>query len=364
MAMDTSEIRTSDNVAKAAIGLNEIFKILPLQLSELVYDPKKQHELNNDLQNKYEKLSGYTIFFSEYRGKSYPQEKERNFVLDTEYSYSDIPCLPITPFIVKAVVKGESPFQDYLSFIRRSIEYLKSFNEKPIMGIVPDLGYGYLEELIKLYVEKNVNAFCIDLDCHTPVSHKPAILKCFRILKEYELLEKSLFYALNVNSGRFVKNKIVVNAKDVLSFGFGLDAMGRRHRVKYPSKETIKKLGPKWKPLDRKENKLRLFNKTDYGYYRAENANEIKNYPLDSSIPLKTFTQKFSVIDPFILHSQKIFNMEQLGLEAFTIRNIIEDEIPIEYLERKQYVDPKDIKQIKGFKESVVHPQTSLDEIL
>lgn len=56
--------------------------------------------------------------------------------------------------------------------------------------------------------------------------------------------------------------------------------------------------------------------------------------------------------------------MEQLGLEAFTLRQIIENEIPAKYLEQKAHVDAKDIKQIKEFKETVDSPQKTLDENL
>ena len=401
--MDNKEIKRTDDIAEAAIGLNEIYRVfeepellpkqlpekqpektqepsnraqnvlptgkrpLRLPLSKLVDDAKKQEIFNNEIQNQIGKLSGSNIFFMEYKGRKYPREIERNFMLHTAHTFSDIPCLPITPFIANAIIAGKQPFDEYLSFIKGSIEWLKKYRKKPIMGIVVNFGYTKLEKLIKLYVDQGINAFCIDFDCHTPISHKSAISQCYRILDEDGKSEKtknSFFYAINVNQGRFIHNKPIVNAKDILSFGFGLDAMGKRHRAKFPSKETREKLGAKWEQLDRKINKARLFIKTEYGYYKVENAKDIKNYPLDTRIPLDTFTNSPSMDNPQVQHCEKIFNMEQLGLEAFTLRKIIEKEVPIKYLERKAHVDPNDIKQIKGFKENVVHPQKSLDEVL
>ncbi len=377
IAMDNREIKQSDDIAEVTTGLNEIYRVLEnpepsthdtlskrIPLRKLVKDARKQAIFNNDIQNQIGKLSGPTIFFMEYKGKKYPQETERNFMLHTEHTYSEIPCLPITPVIAKGIIAGEQSFDDYLSFIKGSIEYLKGYNEKPIMGIIVDFGFENLKKLIELYIDQGINAFCIDFDCHTPVSHKSAIAQCFRILYKHDMLENSFFYALNVNQGRFIKNKHVINAKDILSFSFGLDAMGKRHRNKLDFTKIREKLGSRWKTLDREQNKVRLFIKSEYGYYKAENANEIKNYPLDTKIPLDTFTRNFSVNAPHVRHFEKIFNMEQLGLEAFALRKIIEDEVPVRYLERKQHADPKDIKQIKGFKESVVHPQASLDEML
>ena len=382
IGIDTKEIRRSDAFTQSAVGLSEIFRAPPAvkrekesdlnseknqsrtPLNELVYETLKQRKFYNEIQNQVDKLPGPVVFFFEFKDNRFPKEIELNFVLHTEHSFSDIPCLPITPSIIKAIVKHEIPFDDYLVFIKDSIEFLQKFNAKPIMGIVPDLSYGYLEELFKIYVENGLNAFCIDFDCHTPMSHRPTIFQCYRILKDYDMLDKSFFYALNVNPGRFVKNKSVISAKDVLSFGFGLDAMGGLHRFKFPPKQTIDSLGTKWKPLDRGQNKVRLFNRNDYGYYRAEHAKSIAQEIGYSSIPLETFAGSFDVADPSIRHCEKVFNMEQLGKEALNLQGVIKNDAPIKYLTPKAHLDRKDIKLMKEFNESIVHPQKSLDEVL
>ncbi len=377
VAMDTREVRRTDNIAKAAKGLNEIFRSPPTKLpknekdkkesrtlfKDLVFDTFKQHEFNVDIENQVSKLSGLSAFFFEYKDEEYPSEKGRDFILDTEYSYSDIPCLPITPNVVNNI-KSETDFQKYLTFIRGCIEYLQGFNEKPIMGIIPNIAHGYMADLIELYVERGIHAFCIDFDCHTPMSHKPALTKCYRVLKDHEQFENSLFYGLNINSGRFIKNQSVITAKDILSFGFGLDAMGKRHRNKIDFKKIKEKMGDKWQQLDRSENKVRLFIKGDYGYHKAQAASQITDYPLDSSIPISTFTQNFSVQNFNMRHSEKIFNMEQLGLEASRLRSIIKDDSPVTYLSGKAFVDEKDIKLIKGFKDGITKFQATLDERL
>lgn len=381
VGMDNRDLKVNDNIAYAATGLNEIYRVLEeptkvtytaptskspvrIPLSKLVHDAKKQEIFNNDIQHQIGKLSGPSIFFMDYKGRKYPTETERNFILHTEHTFSDVQCLPITPFIAKAVIADEQPFEDYLEFIKGSIEWLKKFRKKPIMGIIVNFGYAKLEQLIKLYVDQGINAFCIDFDCHTPISHKSAIAQCYRILEDYGRLENSFFYAINVNQGRFVHDKSVINAKDVLSFGFGLDGLGKRHRSKFPSKEMIERLGARWKPLDRSQNRIRLFIKNDYGYYKVQSVNDIKNYPYDSSIPLSAFMNSFDATDPHTKHCERIFNMEQLGLEASKLRAIIEKEVPIDYLEKKEHIDPKDIQQIKKFKETVTHPQKTFDEIL
>lgn len=388
--MDNGEIKATDEIAPVAMGLNEIYRVfeepeekpkeqldeearensalkrkrpIKIPLSRLVDNARKQQILSNEIQNDIGKLLGPTIFFTEYKGKRYPKETERNFILHLEHTFSEIPCLPITPYIVNAINAGEQSFEEYLAFIKESIKWLKSYRKKPIMGIVVNFGFTKLERLMKLYLDQEINAFCIDFDGRTPTSQKSVLAQCYRILGEK--VENSFFYAINVNEGRFIHNKTAINAKDILSFGFGLDAMGRRHRPPhFPSKEMQERLGSKWRPLDRRQNKVRLFIKTEYGYYKVQNASEIKNYPSDTKIPLSTFTKNPNVIDPLVRHYEKVFNMEQLAIEASKLRAIIEKEVPTDYLGTKKYTDPKDIQQIKKFKETVKDPQKSLEEIL
>jgi hypothetical protein len=388
--MDNGEINAKDDIAPVAMGLNEIYRVfeepepkpkdqvekeskenvalkrrhpIKLALSKLVDDAKKQQLLSNEIQKDIGKLAGPTMFFTEYKGKKYPKENERNFMLHLEHTFSDIPCLPITPYIADAINAGKQPFDEYLAFIKGSIEWLKSYRKKPIMGIIVNFGYTKLEQLLKLYSDQEINAFCIDFDGHTPMSHKSVLAQCYRILGDKT--ENSFFYAINVNEGRFIHNKVAINAKDILAFGYGLDGMGRRHRPPhFPTKEMQEKLGPRWRPLDRKQNKVRLFIKTEYGYYKVLNASEIRNYPKDTKIPLSTFTKNPNAIDLSVRHSQKIFNMEQLALEASALRSVIEKEMPSEYLGSKTLIDPKDIKQIKKFKDTVQNPQKSFEEIL
>lgn len=204
-----------------------------------------------------------------------------------------------------------------------------------------------MADLVDFYVKNEVNAFFVDFECHNPITYKQPLLTCFRTLNENDMLDNSFIYAHNVSSGRFIKGRNVVNAKDVLSFGFGFDAVGRRHRGLTPPKEG-------WPKLDTLPNKLRLFNKNDYGYYKILNVNEIRGmYPVDSSIPVGVFTKNFSIKSSIIQRCEKLFNIEQMGLEAFRLRQIIKDFEPKEYLNNKPYVKKQDIKHIKRFRDKI-----------
>lgn len=391
VGLDGAIIRETDDIAPVASGLNEIYhvyeepeqlqiikqtnldgKITPktlkrkpftrLPLSTLVNDAIKIQKLNDTLQRHVSRLSGPTIFFSEYKGKRYPNALEMNLLLLTEHTFSDMPCLPITPNIVDAINERTQSFDKYLTFMKDSIDWLKKARKKPIMGIIPAFTLSNIDRLIKLYLKEEINAFCIDFDCRIPTARKLILAQCYRSLDERA--EDSFFYGINIHEGRFIHNKTVINAKDILTFGFGIDAFGRRHRAPpFPSKEQQEKLGSKWKQLDRKQNKVRLFIKTEYGYYRVQNKGEIKNYPVDSKIPMETFTESLDCVDEKVKHCQRIFNIEQLGIEASKLRAIIEKDVPVKYLDAKTHTDKKDIEQMKKFKEDV-KDQKSIGELL
>ena len=55
--------------------------------------------------------------------------------------------------------------------------------------------------------------------------------------------------------------------------------------------------------------------------------------------------------------------MEQLAIEASTLRTIIEKEVPSQYLDEKEHTDKKDIEQIKRFKAEVKN-QKNIDDLL
>jgi hypothetical protein len=388
VGIDNAVIRNVNEIAPIALGLNEVYRVydepepkqkvdivqlaeskeqerkvpVKVPLSDIVQNEKKAHFLNLSIERQLANSSGICMFFSEYKGKRYPNELERDFILHTEHTYSDIPCLPITPVIVNAINNKELQFGEYLDFIKGSIEWLRSFRKKPIMGIIPSLSYANLEALMKLYADKEINAFCVDFDGRTPMGNRSVLAQCHQLLGEKD--ETSFFYGININHGRFIHKKNAINAKDILSFGFGIDGFGRRHRPPpFPTKEQQEKLGKKWKPLDRKKNKVRLFIKTDYGYYKVENANSIKNYPLDSCIPLATFTKNPDVIDDSVRHCEKVFNAEQLAMEAANLRSIIEKEVPAQYLNDKILTDKNDIDLIKQFKTQVKNQKTLDDNL-
>ncbi len=341
-------------------GVNEFYRKFSLDESlkknsvyNVLSSPEKLSDLNykfNSLVKKTDTDKEINLCFIEYDDLKYPEKKPLEFILDTAYEYSDITPLPIISNIGKHI-DSEEKFEKYKKFLEESLEIIDTLNHKPIMGIVPPVQF-YIKEIVEFYAKKGIDAFVFDFDGKTPLSMHQTIRSFMRSLREQDLLENSFIHSINTNQGRFNKEVNVVGAKDILSFGLGFDSMGEMHKPLKGPKEFFEKL------KNREDNKLRLFNKEDYGYYRLGISELEEIYPVDSIIKKESFVNEKSDLR----NLQKNFNMEQLGLETVRLRDIINNQEPKDYLSHKTQVKTEDFKKIIKLKKEVSkkHSQSTL----
>lgn len=339
-------------------GINELYKRFSLSkeskrnaiLNVLNY-PDKLDKFNYELNSLVRKTNidkEINLLFIEYDDIKYPDKKPLEFILDTAYEYSDITPLPIIPKIPQRIGSNETAFEKYKGFLEESIEIIETLNHKPIMGIVPPTLI-FISDIVDFYAKKEIDSFVFDFDGKTPMSMRQTIRTFMRSLKKNDLLENSFIHSINANHGRFNKDVNVVGAKDILSFGLGFDSLGEKHKPLRGPKEFFKKL------KNREVNKLRLFNKEDYGYYKL-NRNQIQEiYPNDSIIKMNSFENEN--LDSRNL--QKSFNLEQIGLESIRLRDIIENQKALDYLSNKIQVKKEDYKKVVKMKKEVTQTMFS-----
>ncbi len=339
-------------------GINELYKRFSLSkeskknaiLNVLNY-PDKLDKFNYELNSLVRKTNidkEINLLFIEYDDIKYPDKKPLEFILDTAYEYSDITPLPIIPKIPQRIGSNETAFEKYKGFLEESIEIIETLNHKPIMGIIPPTLI-FISDIVDFYAEKEIDSFVFDFDGKTPMSMRQTIRTFMRSLKKNDLLENSFIHSINANHGRFNKDVNVVGAKDILSFGLGFDSLGEKHKPLRGPKEFFKKL------KNREVNKLRLFNKEDYGYYKL-NRNQIQEiYPNDSIIKMNSFENEN--LDSRNL--QKSFNLEQIGLESIRLRDIIENQKALDYLSNKIQVKKEDYKKVVKMKKEVTQTMMS-----
>jgi hypothetical protein len=310
------------------------------------------------------KESAVKFLFIRFQGKEYPNDDEMKALINVSYSSSDATPIPAFPDIFKEDITrvkrdgtpitetkirvSEDRLKEFFSFLEKYIGLLNDWNHKDILGVIPiNIGAQNISKLIAFYYNNGVNHFYLDLNTatfnrliDTPLMH--AILsELKRSGLEYQ---KTFFYSINGSSGRFSNGNPVIGAKDILTGGAGLDCVGRIHLgaggggKKITDPRVIEKM---------KLNRIRLFNKDDYGYYRLET----------KSLPFK-LPEDNIINKELLLNLDKgkkfgdIFNMQQLTIENQNLRLYIKEGFkPLSKIEKeKRNVSKLDLKSIQRFR--------------
>lgn len=236
--------------------------------------------------------------------------------------------------------------------MQQCIDSVNRLNNKSILGIIPAMipVSQDVHDLVKFYYDNNITSFVIDYAGRTPKVAKTTMRELIISLKEFNLIEDSFLYAINMTSGNMMQNAPVVKAVDLLSFGYGFDALGDNHiRRTYPPAviERMKRLAKD------QGSTFRLFNNADYGYYKSPDLSILENiYPhSETSIPFDNFRATTVKTRP----SQILFNSERTGLEAIKYRRLIDEETEntASYFRTKTYVEDKDVKELEKFRKYV-----------
>ena len=350
-AFDLSKFLPGFNLRYDDAKVNEIYKTFDKNyLNDLTKDNGTQRKLNywlNSLIRRANKKD-VNIFLISYKGEK-PSNTELEFLIATEKSYSDFIVIPARQELRNA---DYAAFEKHLEFLSDFIEMAKSFGDKPIMGFIQfDIPFEFIKPLVEFYLSKEIQSFCIDFGGRTPTSLIQNLQQIYRVVQKEEFTP--LVHAFNVNMGRPLRNEPVIPAKDVLSYGLGIDSLGNRH---VPPK------GPKdeeyWARIrERAKNLFRLFDRKTYGYFKVEGRKGLEEvYPEDTSIPMGIFTESISKK----IKAQVLLNSEQIALETRVLREKIEKEEVIDYVSGKKYVS-EEVKKVEAAKKTL---NWSLDDFL
>lgn len=347
--MDINRYIHGINMNKSIKGVNEICKKFNSTRITNALTTSREEEINNEINRRlriYCSDDEVNICFTEFEEDGLPKEEEIEYLTNLSYVHSDITPLPLIPKFFRGIKQDAiKKFEIYHHFIKDTINSINELNNKPIMGIIPmSLPTAFIPQLLDTYINEGITALCLDYQGSTVGSSLTKIRRLVRSINKENVLEKTFIYSLNLGPGKLPKSKEVVPAKDILSFGYGFDAIGGIHVQKKLPPEIRQKILSAQNIF---ENSLRLFNKEDYGYYRATKKETVdKIYPHDSNIPLnilERIKKEYNV--------DKLFNQEQQGLEALNLRKVInENHELLKYLDRKEYVEKIDIKNLEKIK--------------
>jgi len=336
------KLKVMQPLSDKARQLNEVFKrFTATQIKEANEDSAKYEGVEIWFNRQKSKIKSNTVTFCflDFNEQKIPDADEIEFLTEIAYCNSDITTIPTISHF-NDPKQEQIRYEDYIKYLEDTIKSIEQFNKKPIMGVIPKLAPKRVANLIEFYSKKGINTFALDLDGSNPISSSMRIFKVLKTLKKMEILDSCYIHGHNVGM-RVNKTAEVIPAKDILGFGVGLNSLGEKRKEFKPNKAFL--LYIQTNPL----NKFRLFNKKDYGYWKAISASELeKVFPSDSSIPISTF-KNTSQYNSYI---QKVFNSEQLALESHNIREVIKEdpENTLGYVKKKKNVIEDDIKVLEN----------------
>lgn len=358
------KLRQKFDIGNKVGGLNEIYKIFPSKtqytksgnvyryaINDYRNDQKQMDKLTYTLRTMKNRAEedDINLAFMGYDGEGFPDDDELRFLAIQSFIHSDILPLPI----IKDIDKWIKPtkLDQYKDFLSRAYEEYSNLNDKPIMGIIPKFPPAFVKNLADFYIDNDITSFYFDFNCSSPTTQFYPILEFFRRLNDYDMLDESFVYSLNSGLGRASKNSDVINTKDILSFEYGFDALGRYDVPNLPP-DVLKN-------IDTSTKRLRLFNKNDYGYYRLLTTEIDKIYPNDSTISLdelknQSIRKSSSGKERINRTLPNLFNLEQKGLEARRLRQIIKEATSDTYIDQKKFIRDKDKQQIKNLRDGVM----------
>lgn len=335
--------------------ISEVYRVLRKEnLSNMVSDEYSARIFNQKLRQEIVRARNFgariVLFIPALQYMSL-SDNELSFIVDTQtYSDFDFYVVPTVLRISKLLKPGVGyTIDDYLDLIKRYLDIVKSYNIKPIMGMIPiTIPYQYISNLVEFYLRMEVDAFCIDFGGRVPLNLLQSVSLIHRLLKQNGI--ETYIHATNANIGKPSKRSKVIIAKDILALGLGIDSIGDNHIP----------IGGEWR-TEFKESNLRLFNKEKYGYHRVSDISELESmFPYDSKI------RKEDLLHGSLrqrLRFQNIFNYEQIGLETNRLKKVIGEQNVISYIKQKEYVTDDLISQIIKAKKDV-EKTPSIEEII
>lgn len=318
-------------------------KPTPSLLAKVMGNQKEMLSYNRSWQ-KLTRIAGSDPFlvFLDYGLKKddvrrYPSQYELKFMIRTIHAYSTFSTVPMVSSITDYLEVGKS-FDAYCTFVREALDTIDSYNKKPVMGVVPlTIPFTKVDELMKLYLDRDVSAFALDFAATKPESRIQTHEEVLAVLSDHGVLESSFIHALNISPGRPRSTTPVSLSSNVLSPGYCIDTYGDLHRTKIRTEYEPTRTPP-----------VRLFSRKDYGNHIVTSFEEIKNvYPADSSIGISELSECVSRRE-----IAKLFNAEQQSVEMDKVRRIVlgkdEKKGMSGYLANKEQVKEKDIEAMKS----------------
>lgn len=332
-AIQPGKLREHEDVHPESRGVNELYRTVDgATLDEAMKQPEGG-ALNEALQRQYAKTEDdeLTITFTKYDETQTLGPAHAQYLAHLHANYSDVITVPLLPQLIQNVVPDEGVANaSYRSFKKSVVAFLNQVadheSNKPVMGLIPRLGWEFTEDLLEVYEAHDVRAYVFDFDRRkiTTGTQVAMIEPLMQSIANRGIEEHVLFYAINPSPG-IVDHSIGARpAADIASIGLGFDIIGGLHVSPRLPQEVFERMEAEQSDEDG-EHDFRLFDKEEWLYRDVPLSNLPDLFPSESSFDASQVVRRVEASPTNAKYRlQHLVNGEQMALAASSLREELE----------------------------------------
>ena len=310
----------------SSLKINEVIKRIYPKTVEAIqsgpYPSPRRTIMSQFLPNKL----NLTIFELMYN--SVPSDDEIETII--HYLYAGSQSTLVLPTVITRMLKEDNKLSvkkvdEYVEMMRYMIDVTEQTgNTKAFIGTIPLMPRKFSSKIVKLYLEKGITAFAIDVGTKDFLNHVTDFRSILSEINKEIPLDQAFIYACNLGIPRFVQDR--ARADDFLSLFAYVDAFG----------STFKTRGRRDMPKG--VGRAKQFVKEQLVY-------EVSSYPEFCKKHGKTLSGARRYLTQFN-------QFEQL-YEANTVRDLIGKESMETYLSKKNGIDEITLKHLGSIADNV-----------
>jgi hypothetical protein len=344
VATEVGELQQREEVHPDSRGVNELYRTIGGDdLDEAMRDPDGG-TINEKLQEDFEKTADdeVTVSFTKYTETSTFGPAHAQYMADLHATYSDIITVPMMPKLVRNV-DPEVGLSDpnYRSFKKSVVAFLNQVEdrhpEKPVMGLIPRLGWEFIDDLMGVYEAHDVLAYAFDFNrCKVTTGTQVAMIQpLMESVARRGIEEYVLFYAINPSPGVVDRTLGVRPASDIASFGLGFDIVGGRHVSPNQPSEVFEEM----EASDEEGPQFRLFDREEWVYREIPVSDLPQEFPEESAFDPERVAARVERSQSNAKYRfQRLVNGEQQALAAADLREELEEGEAYSYVSQKMGV--------------------------
>ncbi len=324
--------------------VNEIHRDFKVeQLDRVLSDEGYERRTNSEIRRKMGE--GLNLFLVDISDTVDPGVERLEALSDIQYENSDVVVTPLWSSLPKQLT-GQALLDRHLELTDAYLDIVETLNNKTIVGSISSrIPRQLLARIIDRYHERGVTAYLIDFDGRSVMTNPSWIRSLVRLIAEIGTMDETFLYSVNAGEGKFLKNADRVLARDFMGTGFGLDILGLNHIRPRLSSEQWKKI-----KKARSKNLLRLFDRSDYSYYRLTEPELMEMWRVPAA---KLYARR------------KAHNIQEQLDETIELHGRLREEASLEtYLQTKDQIDEGLLKKMRSLKRAAHEGESSRQDTL